>query len=359
MKRILHLFSIGALLGLGACEGSFEIEQGGAYKIYVQAIANSSTLFITPILATPVGSARKETEFTVEAWLNGRSLEVKKVEQEEDGDLFMALLVSEEQTGILPGDEIRIRVSCPDAREVSGTTLAYAPMTIEDVEMEDCLIYANERTSAYGKKIQLHLEKAPGADEHYALRIMTVRETTFDDGQTETSIAYLTPGYITDPMQAGRFDLEDYMSFNFYGSYLGGSGADAPITLLPEHRFDSDTYTFFLGSLDANIIRDIVNNSPEGDGGIGRDKDQADPKEPERKPVGSRTSYHFTLYRLSPEFFYYAKALYQSNFDFLSNMGLTPANFTYTNVDGGLGFVGYFGASGFRVEGEYESLIEE
>ena len=32
--------------------------------------------------------------------------------------------------------------------------------------------------------------------------------------------------------------------------------------------------------------------------------------------------------------------MYQSNFDFLANMGLIPANFTWSNVDGGMGFVG-------------------
>ena len=36
----------------------------------------------------------------------------------------------------------------------------------------------------------------------------------------------------------------------------------------------------------------------------------------------------------------YAKAQYQSNFDFLSNMGLTPANFTYSNIRGGIGLIG-------------------
>ena len=65
-----------------------------------------------------------------------------------------------------------------------------------------------------------------------------------------------------------------------------------------------------------------------------------DPLDPSRIPVAIKTIYTFTLSRLSTEFFLYAKALYQSNFDFLSNMGLTPANFTYTNVSGGLGMVG-------------------
>ena len=54
----------------------------------------------------------------------------------------------------------------------------------------------------------------------------------------------------------------------------------------------------------------------------------------------THTEYTFTFCRLSEEFFLFAKALFQSNFDFLSNMGLIPANFTWSNVKGGLGVVG-------------------
>ncbi len=52
------------------------------------------------------------------------------------------------------------------------------------------------------------------------------------------------------------------------------------------------------------------------------------------------TTGQLILHRLSKEFYYYAKAQYQSNFDFLSNMGLTPANFTYSNIRGGIGLIG-------------------
>ncbi len=71
----------------------------------------------------------------------------------------------------------------------------------------------------------------------------------------------------------------------------------------------------------------------EGGGGGGE-------VDPSQIPVQCTTRYYFVLFRLSPEFYYYARALYQSNFDFLANMGLVPANFTWSNVEGGLGFVG-------------------
>ena len=86
------------------------------------------------------------------------------------------------------------------------------------------------------------------------------------------------------------------------------------------------------------IVSGEVGGQPGGD----QEENPWDPEnlDPSKICYSIVSEYRFEILRLSPEFFYYAKALYQSNFYFLSNIGLTPANFTYTNVDGGLGFVG-------------------
>ncbi|MBQ9702525.1 MAG: DUF4249 family protein [Bacteroidales bacterium] len=352
MKRILHILSLGTLLSLAACEGSFEIEQGGEYKIYVQAIANSSFVYITPRLAAPVGSAPKETEFTVEAQVNGEPLRIQKIEREEGGPCYLAM-PSSVLDAFEEGDEIKIKVSCPDAKEASGSTTVYSGNPIIGAEIENYLMFKDDRTERYGKKVKLILDREPEAGEHYALKIMIVSELYCSDGRTTTQIYHRAPGYLTSQMELTRFDFEDYMRFNFDETYLGGSGEYQPLTLLPDHRFEGHTYTFYLGGWDEDFIRDIVNNTPQGDGSI------AGGDTPSGSIVAARPgSYYFTLYRISDEFYYFAKALYQSNFDFLSNMGLTPANFTYSNVDGGLGFVGFCAPSAFYVEGEYESINE-
>ena len=367
MKRTLHILSLGTLLSLAACEGSFEIEQGGEYKIYVQAIANSSFVYITPRLAAPVGSAPKETEFTVEAQVNGEPLRIQKIEREDDLPCYLAM-PSSVLNAFEEGDEIKIKVSCPDAKEASGSTSIYSGNPIIGAEIDNYLMFKDAQNERYGKKVKLILDRAPEAGEHYALKITMVSELYYSDGRTTTQTYHRAPGYLISQLELTRFDLEDYMRFNFDETYLGGSGEYQPLTLLPDHRFDGNTYTFYLGGWDEELIRDITNSTPQGDGSmaggniisgnIGQDKDTPDHPKPEEKPVGQHTGYMFTLYRLSPEFFYYAKALYQSNFDFLSNMGLTPANFTYSNVDGGLGFVGFCAPSAFYVEGEYESINE-
>ena len=58
--------------------------------------------------------------------------------------------------------------------------------------------------------------------------------------------------------------------------------------------------------------------------------------------------YVVELYRLSEELYNYFKAQYLMEFNMLSNFGVTPPNFTYSNVLGGLGIVG--GISGVRTQ---------
>lgn len=50
--------------------------------------------------------------------------------------------------------------------------------------------------------------------------------------------------------------------------------------------------------------------------------------------------YKVILYRLSPEFYRFAKARYDAEYNDLAEFGLTPSTFTYTNVKGGFGVVG-------------------
>ena len=46
------------------------------------------------------------------------------------------------------------------------------------------------------------------------------------------------------------------------------------------------------------------------------------------------------MYRLSEELYNYCKAQYLGTFNILSNFGVTPPNFTYTNIHDGIGIVG-------------------
>ena len=98
------------------------------------------------------------------------------------------------------------------------------------------------------------------------------------------------------------------------------------------------------------LIEGIRDRLPDPDTGIDGGVD------PSWIPVKKETRYDFYFHRLSPEFYFYARALYQSNFDFLANMGLIPANFTWSNVSGGMGYVGARGSTRFELVPEEEEL---
>ena len=74
--------------------------------------------------------------------------------------------------------------------------------------------------------------------------------------------------------------------------------------------------------------------------------DYEDPGEGEDEPyyiyfiVSESQEVQMEVFRLSEELFNYCKAQYLMNFNMLSNFGLSPPNFTYTNVSGGVGIVG-------------------
>jgi hypothetical protein len=80
-----------------------------------------------------------------------------------------------------------------------------------------------------------------------------------------------------------------------------------------------------------------------GDAGNGEEGDDPSYQEEQplmRIPIGSKTYYTLTLFRLSDELYNYCKAQYLIDFNMLSNFGVTPPNFTYSNIYGGLGVVG-------------------
>ena len=53
-----------------------------------------------------------------------------------------------------------------------------------------------------------------------------------------------------------------------------------------------------------------------------------------------KTWYQIEVFRLSEELYNYCKAQYLMDYNILANFGVTPPNFTYSNVRNGLGVVG-------------------
>ena len=347
MKKPLHILALATLTAfLSACEIPFELRQEAQPKIYLQGIASGDSVVVTPLYAAPITTetAVHVPSLRVELRVNG---ELRQAEQKEGRAPFVSRGLALQE-----GDEVEVKVSGEGLQATGRSFVPHQPR-IEHMEWEEVQI-----DSINAIRVRLTLDEAPGEDDFYGIRIPCRQTYYYLDGHEEQQLLYFTPGYILSAADSGSFDLEDFLQLNYDGNTLGSTGAYVPLTLLTRKQFEGKVYSFYLNSFDAGILQRIRDSLPEGETGmagggivsgeVGGDpggngeKDPWDPEnlDPSQIFYAIDSEYRFEILRLSPEFFYYAKALYQSNFDFLSNMGLTPANFTYTNVEGGLGFVG-------------------
>lgn len=320
MKRFLHI-AVFALLA-ASCEIPFDLDQEGKPLIYVQAVAQNDSVTITPRYAAPVNGGAPQTlnNLDIRLLVNGQAAGLERLE----GGRYRCKGSFEE------GDRFDLSLKADGLEEVGGSTVLPHRPVVTDFAWKNVQV-----DTIHAVEVRMTLDRAPVEGEYYGIQISCETAVTYADGSDDAFTLPVTPGYVLSAADSGNMDLEDFMQVNYADGQLGGK-AFAPITLLTQKQFDGTLYKFYLDSFDSNILDRLRQALPkELDNGSGLGG-----LDPNKIPVAINTIYTFTLSRLSTEFFLYGKAMYQSNFDFLSNMGLTPANFTYTNVSGGMGMVG-------------------
>ena len=332
MKRFLPV--IGLLAILSSCEIPFDLDQEGVPRIYVQCVADNGQVSISPYLANPVsGQAQEGASLRVSLQVNGAAVALQK----SDGPRYSA------DCSFLEGDELSLRVEADGQEPVTGVTRVPRRPVITDYSWQRIQVDTIDAT-----EICLTLDSVPGEGDYFGIQILRCDKLLYMSGERDTLLTYVTPGYILTAAESGSFDLEDFMQLNYDGRFLGGPTL-RPMTLLTSKQFEGPVYRFYLNSFDTSILSGIRDNMPDGEtgmagGGIVSGEvgpgGGVQPIDPNKIPVSLETAYTFTFYSLSAAFYFYAKALFQSNFDFLANMGLIPANFCWTNLSGGMGFVG-------------------
>lgn len=325
MKQFLHILALGGLLGMSACEIPFDIEQKGVSQIYFQAIANADTFMVQPYYAAAIGEPlNNNAQYQATLEVNGESI---PLEAKRNGRFQCRHDFQE-------GDRVRVTVQTESLPLARGETIVQEKPVVTGLDWKQI-----RTDQLLVTEVQLTLQHTPQEDEYYAIQILATVNTNYSDGTSSEYTYYEIPGYLLSVADSGKIDLEDFLQIDYGPGKTMQNGNRRPFSLLSRKHFEGPRYTFYLNSFDQSI-RDIFQEFRlEETAGEGADEGK-EPDKPKVVPTNIKTTYRFYMYRLSPEFYHYAKALYQSNFDFLSNMGLTPANFTYTNVSGGLGFVG-------------------
>lgn len=293
------------LLGMSACEIPFEIEQKGTSLIYFQAIANQDTFVVYPRYAATIGQPiENDVTFDVTLQVNGEKI---PLDGSEKGVRHCRYAFRE-------GDQVSVTVGAEGLPTVEGLTTVMEKPVVADMSWKEVRTLEIQAT-----QVTLTLQHTPQDDEYYAIQIPSTSTTYYSDGTFSEYSYYETPGYILSSTESFNIDLDDFLQLEYSPGRILRNGNYRPFVLLARKHFEGNKYSFYLNSYDIGFLDEQANKAT---------------------PVGAKKTYRFHLYRLSPEFYRYAKALYQSNFDFLSNMGLTPANFTYTNNSNGLGFTG-------------------
>ncbi len=318
---------------LHSCEIPFSLEDTAAPKIYLQCIPAPDSTVLQVLYAAPAVGSRTEKgpAFSpgISFLVNGQPRPFK--------DLGDGRYVSYDP--LKEGDEIRVDVTARDLPSASGKTVV-PPVP----HITETVVRTEEVDTATVRKVTLTLDRAPEEGEYYGIQIRRRTVVLYTDGTFDDLDIYIVPGKLSNLLESGTVTMDDFVQVNFTDGLFNGF-LDHPMTLLTAKQFEGNKYAFYLDSFDTEFWTSLTEidweNLPERDEDWqdywGRDREG---EEDTRVPAGSATYCQIFLYRLSPETYRYAKALFQSNFNFLANMGLIPANFTYSNVDGGLGVVG-------------------
>lgn len=360
MRRSLIAIAFAALLC--SCEMPFSIKDISEPRFVVecQPIADEEGFDLMVGYADPAYGKYINGQYTfkdgdISVKVNGKELNISRQEWTRDGNYCTTRL----EAKLVPGDEVEVRVKGGSLPEATGTTTVPDRPVISSYTLEE--VNTSDSTTAIRARLKLDHPVADG--EYYGLEIyeFTVSYYTMIDTTGLFPKVYIdsvyytahhTPGQVATMSDINSLDLDSFAQVLYVpGGIVNRVTEYCPMMLLTNRQFDGDSYSFYLDSSFSffdmiEIDEDPVDYPEEY---TGDDYYYDDPEEPEtdnplypwlRTMIGSKTTYSVSLFRLSEELYNYCKAQYLINFNMLSNFGVTPPNFTYSNVYGGLGVVG-------------------
>lgn len=337
MKRIFAI--IASCIALAACERPFDISgQVGESTIWMSFIPSNdydTTFFILQATTPLVGKTNpvKTTGESVEVKVNGQSLTMEKSDRSvpERHQYYATEHV------FVPGDRVEIAATVPGTGSADASCVVPEPFPAYDWSAR--LVKRSEG----GQILYVDIDYADPGDDSVYYGAVVCQYTEQDSQWMEI-----------DPETGGSHWGE--ISHSSHTGYLSpcplsdseglSAGSENPVTAMPGYY---------------NTL------SPNGSGSrrsvqIWSDASSPVPADGRRRmtfasycqeqPAGrrefgrgwseSRYKYRLVLYRFSESYYNYLKARYNNNSDEFSSMGLAPASFIYTNVQGGAGVCGSY-----------------
>lgn len=396
--------AIAAILLLAAvsCEIPFEIDNISEPKLYVHYLPSEGTPRMKLGYAEPAFGKLSTAKYNfrdsdISVLVNGKAATIRRQEKtESDPGGNTLFIIPEVEGGLKPGDKVEVSLRGDNVPEAYAYTVIPESPTVTSVELKPVT-----RDSSDATQITLHLSKAVEDGEYYglktAIRTTTIlgyiSEETYDllksmglgdmelltglgglsgipgipeipvQYDTTVMLSYTTAGQIATTADINKLDLDGFMSVNYQNGIIeSGMFSSEPMMLLTDKQFDGSAYSFYINSVDAfsfdifDLDMGELDDSYVMQTGDMPDMpdypDDSGGSEEDEEPlyiyfvVSEEQKVQLEVFRLTEELFNYCKAQYLMNFNMLSNFGVSPPNFTYTNVSNGIGIVG--GISSFR-----------
>lgn len=382
MKKILNTCALLlSLAAIAACEIPFALDNVSEPCIYVQFIPSNDYAVAQLAYAEPAFKKTEGTTYTIDTSeisvrADGKELPFAFIEPEEGEPTILNARKIHifKDGGFKPGEKVELNVrGHGKASDVHAeTTVPPAP------ELESVTITPLENG---GNQVAIKLKKPVQEGEYYGLKtavrttivsytipsslpdIFPFAASTADfpipiQLDTTVTVYYETAGKVASTADLNSLDLDAFASVNYSEGFLQNGYSNNPMMLLSSRQFEADgTYSFYIdASFNFDFLDgfDIPVDPEEGEEEVqpatkaGEDEDDPgyDYPDEENPPlmdyiiISTKTEYRMEVYRLSEELYNYCKAQYLGNFDMLSNFGVSPPNFTYSNIVGGIGITG-------------------
>lgn len=308
MKLRNIIFSAAVILAcvsVSSCEYEFEIDDSNVKsKLFINCfLSNDDYAVISLYVANPVNSRNASCDAgsaSVLCSVNGESREVKVNEDELQGIPAGMKYVS---GPFAEGDRIRLEASLAGLGDISAETVVPSSFPAYTLSMR--------RTSDDNLLFEVvYDDEASGS--YYGIQI--VRKVIEEiDGRVSEYVQVLYPLDNSDKVSSLAS-----MSSACYINYMDG----------PLIFWDNSSAPVRDGRRVYRVSTSYMEDR-EGNGSFGGEA------------AGKWTyEYMVRLYKLSAETFRYFSSLYSEDNNAFASMGLSPAYYSYTNVEGGMGVVG-------------------
>lgn len=299
------------MAALSSCRFHFDVSNNADPGVYMQAIISEQTAIIKVEYAAALGTALSDIP-----QVDVRDIEVRAnrelLELIPDRDRFILRRTLEE------GERVSISADCGKMGKIKGSSVIP-----RDIVLKKASMTSENMMGVIVNTIEVTMDRQPLEDEYICVSV--VRDTMVRvQPQVLESKGNFTFMLSLDPI-AGRDIEAPVIAMNRNGSINDSRAQTGTLTIIVPGKAFKDRRCTLMNTDMSQLI------PPRPGSG------QTTPGESEQPKYEFR--YEVTAQAVSEEFYRYCLASSKSRTDFLGQMGLAPAQFAWSNVDGGFGVI--------------------